>query len=290
MPRRIEHFVHGAAARLKRFRAGLPAGVEVSAVPGGLVLREPVSSDTDSAEAIARIEDLARAQGLEYDGHGEEFEVGNEGKGPDLEPRSFADRTGIAAGHGFAIPLPGGRFGHAVHLGSDRRGYLLLEISTLVTEQPAAPDALRKAPRRYRQPILVWHTGFAALPLASGAPLAQLPCTVVFRCGIGWPDPEEISRLERRFRVTRTDTPESWDALLTAMAGAGARLPGIEGYSLWTARVGRTGILKLQEDYTIVHFADEEHRPMPWQPAAMDEITSILAGGPDLIASRDQVT
>jgi hypothetical protein len=86
--------------------------------------------------------------------------------------------------------VPDGRFGHAVFPGGNRQGYIPPDISALITAQPANPDAMREAPRRYRQPILIWHTGFAALPLSSTVQIAPLPCEVVFRSGVGWPDPE----------------------------------------------------------------------------------------------------
>jgi hypothetical protein len=291
---RIEHFLYGTPARLKRLRAALPAGIEVRPVAGGLILREDLVADPDMDSAVARISALAGTHGVDYDGHGQclpdAAEAGDEGWRGQLQARTFGDRTGIGAGHGFAVPLPDGRFGHAVCLGSDRKGHLLLDISALVTDRPASPDAVRAAQRRYRQPILFWHTPFPAIPLAPAAPLAQLPCDVMLRCGIGWPQPEDVARLERRTAITQTDTPEGWNALLTALAEAGERLPGIEGYSLWTARVGRTGTLKLIEDHEVLRFADMDRRPMPWQPARMDEITAILAGGPDVISARDKVT
>jgi len=185
----------------------------------------------------------AIANGVEYDGHGRDVEEADApaGAGLDIQSRAFGDRTGVRAGHGFALPLPDGRFGHAVFLGVNRQGYLLLDISALIRVQPANPDAVREAPRRYRQPILVWHTGFAAMPLPSTAQVAPLPCEVAFRSGVGWPDPEAIARLERRFAVWNTETRQGWTALLMAMATAGERLPGIEGHTLVTARVGRDG-------------------------------------------------
>ncbi|MFM8747204.1 MAG: hypothetical protein ACKOED_11145 [Aestuariivirga sp.] len=288
---RIEHFVYGSATGLKRFRATVAAGIEISTLPGGLILRETLCWAQDIDTAVGRIEALALAQGLQYDGYGQDFGAGDQGAGLDIQYQAFTDRTGIRAGHGFALPLPDGRFGHAVYLGSNRQGYLLLDISALVADQPVSPDTLRDAPRRYRQPILVFHTGFDALPLASLAPLARLPCTVLFRCGIGEPpDPEEIARLERRFAVSATDTPEGWNALLMALAEAGERLPGTDSYALFTARAGRTGTLKLIEDYTMLQFADKDRLPMPWQPANIQEIIAILAGGPDVIAAADHVT
>ncbi len=287
---RIEHFIYGGAAALKRFRATIPAGMEVSMVPGGLVVRDLLRPGRDSEAAIARIEALARAQGLDYDGHGRAVDAGGAGRGLDIQPCTLTHRTGVAAGAGFAVPLPDGRFGHGVYLGGDRRGYLLLDVSALVTDRPAGADAVRDAPRRYRQPLLVWHTGFAALPLARAAPIAQLPCEVVFRSGVGWPDPEAVARLEIRLGVRATDTPEGWNALLAAMAEAGERMPGIDGATLTTARVGRTGALTLSEDHTVVRLADSAAHPMPWQPAAMDDIITGLAGGQDIIAARDRVT
>lgn len=74
------------------------------------------------------------------------------------------------------------------------------------------------------------------------------------------------------------------------MAEAGERLPGIDGFSIWTARVGQTGKLRLIEDHAVVHITDEGHWPMPWQPADIGEISGALAGGPDMVAIRDKVT
>ncbi|MFO0449343.1 MAG: hypothetical protein ACK52I_11910 [Pseudomonadota bacterium] len=290
MAEQLEHFVYGTVARLKRFRAALPAGIEVRPTAGGIILRETAGSRLDIAKAVARIETLAVAHGLEYDGHGRDTEETDAGAGLDIQTQAFGDRTGVRAGHGFALPLPNGRFGHAVYRGGSRQGFLLVDVSVLVTDRPARPDALREAPRRYRQPILVWHTRFAALPLPSTVQLAQLPCEVVFRSGVGWPDPEAIAQLERRFAVSETDTPEGWEALLMAMARTGERLPGIDGYTLSTARVGRTGALKLIEDHTLLRFADDARWPMPWQPSGMDEVIASLVGGADMVATRDKVT
>jgi hypothetical protein len=287
----VEHFICGAQARLKRFCAELPAGIEVRATLGGLVLRETLGSGLDSATAIARIEALAISNGVEYDGHGRGVEEVDApaGAGLEIQFRAFGDRTGVRAGHGFALPLPDGRFGHAVFLGGDRQGYLLLDISALITVQPANPNAVREAPRRYRQPILVWHTGFAAVPLPSTVQVAPLPCEVVFRSGVGWPDPEAIAQLERRFAVRKTETPQGWRALLMAMAAAGERLPGMEGHTLVTARARRTGDLNLIEDHTLLRHADARW-PMPWQPSEIDEVLAALSDGTDMVAVRDQVT
>ena len=290
MPEQIEHFIHGAPARLTRFRTVLPDGVEVHATPGGLILRQTLAAGLDIDSAAARIEAIAVAQGVEYDGWGRTLEEADLQGGLDLQSRTFTARTGVKAGQGFALPLPDGRFGHAIHLGSDKQGYLLVDVSALVTDRPASPDALQRAPRRYRQPILVRHTGFAALPLAAQAPLAGLPLEIAFRDGIGWPDPDAVAQLVKRFAVAQADTPQGWYALLGAMARSGERLPGIEGFCLVTARVGRTGALKLTWDHTPVQSADGANRPMPWQASKMDDVISALAGGPDLIEMTDAVT
>jgi hypothetical protein len=89
-----------------------------------------------------------------------------------------------------------------------------------------------------------------------------VPCEVVFRSGVGWPDLEAIARLERRFAVWNTETPQGWRALLMAMAAAGEQLPGIEGHTLVTARVERTGALNLIEDHTLLRPADDARWPM----------------------------
>jgi hypothetical protein len=293
MSGRIEHFIHGTPARLDRFRADLPDGMEVRQVADGLVLREDLGADPDIDAAIAVMEARAQAHGVEYDGHGQwlddELPEGTSG-GLDIQARTFTSRTGTEAGHGFAFPLPDGRFGHAIHLGSDRRGYLLLDVSALVRDRPASSDAVRDAPRRYRQPILLWHTPFAAMALTPERPLAPLPCAVPFRMGTGWPAPRTVTRLERRFAITGTDAPEGWNALLLALADAGERLPGRKGYSVWMARVGRTGLLRQVQDHAIRPFLPGVDWPMPWQPADMGEVAAILAGTPDMIAVRDKVT
>lgn len=293
MSGRIEHFVYGTHTRLDSFRADLPAGTEVVPVPGGLVLRDFPGHAADPEGAMGRIDALARLHGLDYDGHGQalpDAPVCVTGKPRDIQALSFTKRTGIAAGHGFAFTLPDGRFGHAVYLGSDRHGYLLLDISALVTDAPASHDAQRAAPGRYRQPVLVWHTPFEAIALPGEDRLAALPCEVVFRNGLGWPSPEQVAQLERRFGMTGTDTPEGWNALLRAMAQTGERLPGVTEYSRWTAHVSRTGVLKQVEDYAVLPFLPGAEWPMPWQPTDMDEIGAILGGGPDMIAVRDKVT
>ena len=287
----IEHFVSGSATRLRRLMAALPEGVTAFKVEGGLVLRESLAPGDDRDAAIARIAALAAAHGLVGDGHGQPMDEEPAGEGRDIQRRTFTARTGIAAGHGFALPLPDGRFGHAMFLGGDAAGYLLLDISTLVTDRPATAAEVAEAGRRYRQPILVWHTGFAVRPLSgTTASLARMPCEVTFRVGIGWPDPDEITRLGRRFGVAAPDSPEGWTRLVLAMAEAREALPGITGHSLWTARVGRTGKLKLVEDYAPVAFADRDRRPMPWQAAFVEQVTTALAGGPDIIAAMDRVT
>ena len=289
MATKLQHFIYGTPARLKRFRASLPDGVEVQKATRGLVVVETLASATEIDVAINLIEELAQAEGVEYEGHGQDFDLTHTEPRLELQSRRFADRTGIRAGHGFAIPLPDGRCGHAVYLGSDRQGYLLLDISTLVTDRPVTPDALQDAPRRYRQPILVWHTDFSILPIASKTPLAQLPRAVVFRSSVGWPDPDECERLETRFTISRTDTPEGWNALLVAMAKAGERLPGITGFNLCTAQVGRTGVLKLIMDYELVQIGGHDYLPMPWLPARMSEVVSALVTESDIIAARDSV-
>lgn len=287
---RVQHFVYGTPARLKRFRAALSPEAEVRTVPGGLVVCETVPSEPMSDAGGASIESLALASGLEYDGYGREAEAEDTGQGLDIQSQTFTQRTGVVAGHGFALPLPDGRFGHAIYLGGDRSGHLLIDISVLVTDRPSPPEEVREAARLYRQPILVWHTDFEALALPATVPLAQLPCSAVFRCGTGWPDPLEVARLEKRFAVDRTDTPEGWNRLLTAMAEAGERLPGTSAFYLMKALAGRTGILKLTQDHTLLQSAGDGRWPMPWQPTHISEVIAHLAGGPDMISARDKVT
>jgi hypothetical protein len=294
MSSQIDHFIYGKRERLERFVANLPSGIEVSQVPEGLVLREVLGSEDDLDAVIARMETRARTNGVTYDGHGQGLSdavvESGEARPPDLQLQDFTSRTGIKVGHGFAFPLPDGRMGHAVHLGSDRRGYLLLDIVAVVAVAPVDADTLRSAPRRYRQPILVWHTPFAIVPLRGTRQPVASPRDVRFRAGIGWPDPQEIARLARRHGISEANNPDGWNALLFAMAEAGERLPDIEEYYTVTARVGRTGLLKLIEDHETQRFSPGGKWPMPWQPVDMPELSAILAGAPDLIAAQDDVT
>ena len=287
----IEHFLYGTRAKLKALRAALPDGLTSRDISGGLVLREELGAEDDFDDAIARIKALAAVHGVDYDGHGkwlgEDPEDG--GKGLDILSQRFTKRTDIKPGHGFAFDLPDGRFGHAIYVGSDRIGYVLLDISTLVTDQPASLDQLRAAPKRYRQSILVWHTPFAVRLLAQSVPLVELPVEVVFRSSIGWPEPEDVAELEQRLGVTATDTPEGWNSALVAMAKAGEHLPRLEGYTLWTARISRTGVLKLTQDHTLHPYAPGGRWPMPWQPVTIDEVMAIMMGGADMITVRDRV-
>ena len=287
----IEHFIYGTRAKLKALRAALPDGLTSCDISGGLVLREELEAEDGLDDAIARIEALAAAHGVDYDGHGEWLGEAPEddGKGLDILSQRFTKRTDIKPGHGFAFDLSDGRFGHAIYVGSDRMGTVLLDISTLVTDQPASPDQLRAAPRRYRQPILVCHTPFAVRPLAQSVALVDLPCEIGFRCSAWNPQPDMLAKLERRFGVTTPNTLEGWNTVLMALAELGERLPGVEGYSLWTAHVSRTGVLKLIDDYTLHPYTQGGRWPMPWQPAIMDEIMAILIGATDRIALSDQV-
>jgi hypothetical protein len=293
MSTQIEHVIYGTRERLEHFAADLPAGIAVTQVPDGLLLREVLREEDDVDVATARMEACAQEHVVAYDGYGlwlNDALSDNTDRGRNIQAQTFASRTGIKAGHGFAFALPDGRFGHAIHIGSDRKGILLLEITGLVTDRPASLDDLREAPRRYRQPILVWHTPFAVLPLSGAKPLAQLPCAVLFRCMVGWPDPQEVARLETLFGISGTDNPAGWNSLLLAMADAGERLTGLQGFSVWTARVGRNGLLKLVEDYATHPFPNTGDSPMPWEPVDMNEIVASLAGAPDMIAVRDKVT
>ncbi len=251
---------------------------------------DPLDAGLDIDSVITRIDALAVAQGVEYDGWGRSLDSLDPKGGTDLQSRTFTVRKGVKAGHGFALPLPGGRFGHAIHLGGDKQGYLLVDVSTLVTDRPAHPSDLQSAPRRYRQPILIWHTDFTAMPLAAQAQVVSLPIETAFRDGIGWPDADAVARLERRFAVEDTDTPEGWRALLGAIARSGQQLPEIEGFFLVTARVGRTGALQLTWDYTPALSADGAGWPMRWQPSKIDDVIATLAGEPDMIEMTDAVT
>jgi hypothetical protein len=287
----IEHFVLGSAGTLRRLRAALPAEIEVCKVPGGLVLRENLAGSAGLDAAVARIEALVVAHGAVYDGHGQSLTDGLGDLGLDLQRQRFSARTGIAAGSGFALPLPDGRYGHGVFLGDNTDGHVLVDISTHVSDEPATVDLVSRSPRRYRQPILVWHTGFVVRTLiGSAAPIADLPCEVIFRCTMGWPDPAQIASLEVAFGIEGAGTPEGWENLILAMARAGQGLPGLDHVCLWSARVNRTGKLKLIEDYTPVVFADNARAPMPWQPSTVEDVMRALCGGPDIIAARDRVT
>lgn len=290
MPDRMEHFIHGPAAGLAALCAALPPGVTARAVAGGVILTTPLERRREEA-TIAQVELLAKEHGLVHDGWGRALDEPEADARLDLQTQSFASRAGIAPGHGFALPLGDGRVGHAVFLGEDTQGYLLLAISTLVTEGPTSAADLAQAPMRYRQPILFWRTGFAVHPLAGATePLIALPNAVAFRMGIGWPGPETIERLGQEFGIGEPETEQGWSQLLLAMAEAGRRLPEIDQHSIWTAQVGRSGTLKLIEDYTPVSLQDRSRAPMPWAPATISEATTALLGGPDMIAARDIVT
>jgi hypothetical protein len=290
----IEHFLYGTPAGIKALRADLPDDLTINYISGGLILRQELEAEDSVDNAIARIEALAQAYGVDYDGYGELLrdkpEGGGNGIDIDIQSQRFTKRTHIKPGHGFAFDLSDGRFGHAVYVGSDRMGYLLLDISTLVTDRPASADKVREAPKRYRQPILVWHTPFAVVALEDTRQLVEIPREVSFRSGIGWPDPPAIEQLARRYGISGAHNPDRWNALLLAMAEARERLPDIEGYSTFAARVERTGRLKLIQDHETQPFAPGGNWPMPWQPVDMTELGAILAGAPDLIAARDDVT
>jgi hypothetical protein len=289
----VEHFVYGSYERLARFTVlALEAGFAVESVPGGVVVTSVHDQGHNSDGQSLWIESLALEQGLSYDGHGTAVPVDSfdHGRPLDIQTYSFSQRTGVVAGSPSALPMPDGRFAHAVYLGESPQGFLLLDFSTLVSDRPARPEAIEKAPRQYRQPILVWHTGFSAVSLEPTAQLASFPIEVLFRAGVGWPMPEEIRILERRYGVTHTDSPEGWRALLLAMAEEQRRLPGIEGYSIFTARVDEEGALQVVEDYAVRGFEDGLAVPMPWEPCRLDEVFGALQGGPDLIAARDIVT
>jgi hypothetical protein len=58
---------------------------------------------------------------------------------------------------------------------------------------------------------------------------------------------------------------------------------------LVTARVGRTGALKLIEDHTLLRPADDALWPMRWQPSEIDEVLAALSDGTDMVAVKDQV-
>jgi len=287
----VEHFIYGSAARLKQFRAALPEGISVIPSFEGITLREALPEKYDLNAAIARIEALAAQYGVNYDGHGQSLngakaESGQ--KGVDLLNESFAKRTGIQAGHGFALPLPDGRFGHGVFLGQDA-AYLMLNISTLVTNAPAAPEQLRAAQMRYRQPILVWHTRFDVVPLAPKTALATLPCNVVFRNDNGLQSPAQIKKLQKRFGIADIETSEGWVSLLVAMAAAGARLPAQTKYTTWHANVARTGKMQQMLSHDLHRYKADQVTPLPWNPSTIDVVQTALCGGVDMIAVRDFV-
>ncbi len=299
MTEHIEHFLYGSPAKLRKLRAALPEGLSVIPSLEGIILREPVSEGQDFDAAIARIEALAQKLGVEYDGHGQSMDgadgrgeaAASGSKGIDLLIEPFAQRTGIQAGHGFALPLPDGRFGHGVFLGQDK-AYLLLDISALVTDAPATPNNLRKAPMRYRQPILVWHTAFDALPLAPVTPIAPLPRGAEFRMNLDTApqhDTSEVFHLGMRFGITETDSPAGWDALLVAMAAAGERLPWVTTYTSWEASIGKTGKMKQRQLLDTQCYHEGQLAPMPWQPAKIDMVLAALMGGNDIIAVCDFV-
>ena len=287
----IEHFVYGSAQQLKEFRAKLPKGVTVRRTQGGLVLTERLMADEEPDAKVSRMTARAVTHGIEYDGWGQVIVEPDAEDRLDIQSQSFVSRTGIHPGLGFSLPLSTGQFGHAVFLGESREGFLLLDIIAGLSDRPLASAGLADAPRRYRQPIIVWHTGFVALPLEGDAvPAAKLPREVAFRMGIGWASPEDIARLEQQFKIADPDPESAWTQLLLHLARLRRRLPGIESYSVWTATCSRGGKLKIMADYTPIVFRERSHPPMPWQPSTIDEVMTALAGGPDLIAARDIVT
>jgi hypothetical protein len=74
------------------------------------------------------------------------------------------------------------------------------------------------------------------------------------------------------------------------MAQAQVRLPGVEGYSIFTAQVDKEGVVRVSEDFAIRKYDDGFAVPMPWEPSRIEEVFGALQGGPDLIAARDIVT
>ena len=288
----MEHFIYGSDVRLARFTFSvLEAGFDVESVPGGVIVTGGQDHGPNGDFASILIESLALEHGLSYDGHGTSvFRDGSDQGVPlDIQTSSFTSRTGVVAGSPCALPMQDGRFAHALYLGEYSRGFLMLEVSTIVSDFPARWEEIEREPRQYRQPILVWHTGFSAIPLEPTAQLAALPTKVLFRCGVGWPMPEEIESLERDYRVNQTDSPEGWNALLLAMAEVRDRLPGVEGYSIFTAHVGQEGVVQLVEDYAIQKFEVGIALPMPREPGRIEEVFSAVSGGPDLITARDIV-
>jgi hypothetical protein len=166
----------------------------------------------------------------------------------------------------------------------------MLDISTLVTNAPASPEDLRASPMRYRQPILVWHTRFDALPLNPSMPLAALPCTHVFRSNFGGIQTlAQIKKLQKRYGIAEVDTSEGWFSLLVAMAEAGERLPGVTKYSTWIASVGRTGKMKQTHVHDLHRYKADQIPPMTWSPSLIDEVHTVLGGGVDVIAVHDFV-
>ncbi|CAB4576080.1 unannotated protein [freshwater metagenome] len=289
----VEHFIYGPDAELARFTVLVAeAGFEVNSVAGGVVVTSSQNQGHSDDGVLMWFESLALELGLSYDGHGTAVPEHQSDHWLPLaiQTSPFSERTGVTAGSSFALPLPDGRFAHALYLGEDSRGFLLLDVSTLVSAFPARSEAIDKAPRHYRQPILVWHTGFSAMPLETAGELASLPTEVLFRCAVGWPMPEEIELLERGYDVTHTDSPEGWNALLLAMAQAQVRLPGVEGYSIFSAQVDQEGVVQVIEDFAIQKYEDVPAVPMPWEPSRIEEVVSAVSGGPDLIAARDIVT
>lgn len=292
----IEHFVYGTASRLENFCANVEAaGFKVNSFPGGVIVYGSGLPDRTTDQGFSFIENLALEHGLTYDGSGRALlsDWFQEERGLDIQRSIFSDRTGIKTGEAFSLPMPSGRFAHAVYLGSNADGYLLLDVSTLVTNSPARPEEIRDAPRLYRQPILVWHTSFIALRRQSEKPLLSWPHQVVFRTGVGWPLPEEIEMLERRFGVTNTHTPTGWNSLLISMVVVGERLPGMESYNLVKADIDKLGLLEITFDFDFenpLNFGNHATSPMPWDPTTIDEVLVALDGGPNMIAIRDKVT
>lgn len=66
-------------------------------------------------------------------------------------------------------------------------------------------------------------------------------------------------------------------------------MPDTDVHSLWTAKVGRSGRLKLVQDVELHARVDGLPPPMPWDPVWIDVIASALSGGPDMPAIHDSV-
>jgi len=302
-PVEIEHFVYGPARQCSTFVASLPEGITARTIKGGLILRQALPRAADRIEVeTMRVSRLATAHRLEYDGHG--VAIGATVPVPPhrvpLQTR-FTARTAIAPGRYFGFRLGEDRFGHARFLGEDGQGYLLIDFTLVTGDTLATADQVADAPRLYRQPLLdrqpllVWHSAFDALPLSGAAgsgaagDAGAFPLEVTFRVGCGWPDPDTIADVAQRLGMGPVQDDDDWQGLLARMDEQGIRMPGTDTFALMSARVTRTGALKLVHHPELHAKVAGSCLPMDGSAVWIDMIVPVLSGGVDRLAIRDRV-